>query len=100
MRRPTRARDASRNTAGSNPRKGNRGAGSVRGPSGTVCCRRKRWPYLSPRAALLANVPLEVIAKVFDSGLQRVRRAGRERAEGVPGGPHGRLRGELVEITG
>jgi hypothetical protein len=38
---------------------------------------------LSPRAALLADVPLKIGPEVFERALQRLDRAGGKRAEGV-----------------
>src|SRR5262249_33223792 len=77
-----------------------RGAGSPGDSSGTVGCRRRQWPYLSPGAAVLADVPLEITAKVFQCGLEGIGGAGRERAKGVAGAPRLGLKCELREVVG
>src|SRR5215475_14274167 len=35
----------------------------------------------SPRAPLLSNVPFKILSEIFQGALQRLHRAGRERAE-------------------
>ena len=42
-------------------------------------------PYLSPRAAVLADVPFEIIAKMFQCALQRLGRTGASAQKVLPG---------------
>src|SRR5581483_9055627 len=52
----------------------------------------------SPGAALLPNVPLEVVAEIFESALQGLGRAGRQGAEGIA--PEPGLKLHLLQIAG
>src|SRR6188472_4109206 len=53
---------------------------------------------LVPGTAMLADVPLEVIAEMCESAPERFGRAGRERAERVARTEQPRVGGERVEV--
>ena len=55
---------------------------------------------ISTDSVVSSNVPLEIVAEVFQRALQRLGGAGRERAECVPGRQQLGLERQLVEIAG
>jgi hypothetical protein len=48
---------------------------------------------------MLANMPLEIRAKVFHRGLQGIGGAGRQRTKRGAGSPHVALGSDLVQIA-
>src|SRR2546427_5303747 len=98
--RPSPAPDASRNTAGPGRAPGKpRASFGLHGP-GRAGCPPQSSPLLPPRAALLAEVQLEVLAKILERALQGLGGARRQRAVGVARSHEARDVNELVEIRG
>src|SRR6185312_14684297 len=89
----------SRNTEDRIRATGRRAAGFGFDRLGAVRFRCRLLPSSSPRTALLANVPVEIVSEIFERALQRLHRSRRKRTEGISRRKKFSLKPKRLQVT-